>query len=219
MVPCQDHKRVFDNDEGPNTGGMGAYSPAPLITKKLEKKILNEIMLPVIKAMASRGSPYVGVLYAGLMINKKEINVLEFNVRFGDPETQVVIPRLKSDLAEIMLACISGTLEGLPIKWDKRAATCVVMASKGYPGKYEKGAEITGLEDAKKVEDAFVFHAGTKLSEGKVLTNGGRVLGITALADTVQKSINRAYKAVSLINFEGAHYRTDLGKKALRRLA
>ena len=218
MVSSQDHKRALDDDKGLNTGGMGAYSPAPVATKEVERRALKEVMIPVVNEMAKRGIPYVGVLYAGLMIKGKDINILEFNVRFGDPECQVVLPRLDSDLVKIMLACIDGKLDKTPIKWSKKSATCVVMASGGYPGKYGKGNEIKGLLEAKKIKDSVVFHAGTNYVNGKVVTNGGRVLGVTALSDTVRGSITKAYKTVNLIKFKDMHYRKDIGKNALRRL-
>jgi phosphoribosylamine--glycine ligase len=217
MVSSQDHKRAYDNDEGPNTGGMGAYSPAPVATKAIEKKAMAEVMLPAVKEMRRRGTQYSGVLYAGLMVRKGKISVLEFNVRFGDPEAQVVLPRLKTDIVKVMVACADGTLGSQSLRWTKKAATCVVMASGGYPGKYVKGEEITGLDDAAKIKDTMVFHAGTRLFHGRVLTNGGRVLGVTALADTLRGSIRKAYKAVSMIKFRKMHYRKDIGMKALRR--
>lgn len=218
MVSSQDHKRVFDDDKGPNTGGMGAYSPAPVITKEMEERVMQEIMQPTIDAMRKEGRTYKGILYAGLMIKNNELKVLEFNARFGDPETQVVLPRLESDLVPILNSCIDGTLQEQRIEWTNKAATCVVLASGGYPGLYEKGIEIKGLDAAAKMEEAIVFHAGTKLQDGKIVTDGGRVLGVTALGETIKDSVDNAYKAVSLINFEKMHYRKDIGKKALDRL-
>lgn len=215
MVSCQDHKRIFDDDKGPNTGGMGAYSPAIVVTREVEEVALNQVILPVLGEMNKRGTPYVGVLYAGLMVKGNNVKVLEFNARFGDPETQVILPRLETDLVSILLSCIEGRLSGQDVKWSKKAATCVVMASGGYPGKYEKGVEINGLAEAGKVADAFVFHAGTSFSDGKIVTDGGRVLGVTAIAPTVAGSIKKAYEAVSCIKFSGMQYRKDIGKKAL----
>ncbi|MCR4368465.1 MAG: phosphoribosylamine--glycine ligase [archaeon] len=216
MVSSQDHKRIFDNDVGPNTGGMGAYSPAPVVNG-LEGRIMKEVMQPVVDEMARRGTPYKGVLYAGLMVNGKELKVLEFNARFGDPECQCIIPRLESDLVEIMLACIKGTLGDVEIKWGKNPACCVVIAAGGYPGFYEKGKQIDGLENASAFEGVLVFHAGTKLANGKVTTNGGRVLGVVGTGDTIKAAIDAAYTGVSQINFEGMQARNDIGKRALER--
>ena len=215
MVSSQDHKRALDNDKGPNTGGMGAYSPAPVIAKELEKRIERDVMLPAIKELKKRGAPYVGVLYAGLMISNNQIKVLEFNARFGDPEAQAVLPRLKTDLVEIMLSCINGKLQKQKIEWSENAACCVVMASGGYPGNYEKGKEIFGLDKSAKLHDTIVFHAGTKKIGDKIFSNGGRVLGVTALGKTINESIEKAYKAVSKISFEKMHFRRDIGGRAL----
>ncbi len=217
MASSQDHKPAFDEDKGPNTGGMGAYSPAPVVTEAVEKEVLEKIMRPVIEAMEKEGRPYKGILYAGLMITSEGPKVVEFNCRFGDPEVQALLPRLNSDLAEILLACVSGTLKAKEVKWSEKACCCVVMASGGYPGSYEKGKEISGLEKAGELADTVVFHAGTKLGGEKVLTNGGRVLGVTALGESIKESIGKAYKAVSLIEFEGAFYRKDIGQKALKK--
>ena len=217
MVSSQDHKRIFDNDKGANTGGMGAYSPAPVVTKDMELRIEKEVMLPVLHEMKRRGTPYIGVLYAGLMIKGNDFRVLEFNCRFGDPECQVILPRLESDLVDVMLACIDGKLAKQEVKWKKDAATCVVIASKGYPDGHEKGKEITGLEKAGAIKGVVVFHAGTRKEKGKVFTNGGRVLGVTALGKTISGSIKKAYSAVSLIHFEGMQCRKDIGKRALDR--
>ncbi len=216
MASSQDHKRALDNDQGPNTGGMGAYSPAPAV-EGLEKRIEKEVMLPVIKELARRGAPFKGVLYAGLMIKGKNFKVLEFNARFGDPEAQVIIPRLENDIVEIFEACIAGKLNEIDLKWKKDAACCVVLASGGYPGKYEKGKEIEGLENASAFENVFVFHAGTKLENSKVVTNGGRVLGITGLGKNIKEAVDAAYTGVSQINFEGMHFRSDIGARALKR--
>ena len=218
MVSSQDHKRALDNDEGLNTGGMGAYSPAPIVTKEIEQRVLDEIIQPTINEMSARGIPYKGVLYAGLMIDNNKINVLEFNVRFGDPETQVVLSRLKSDLVGIMLSCIEGTLDNQQVFWEEAAATCVVLASGGYPLAYEKGFPILGLKEAVLEENSVIFHAGTRKLGNHILTDGGRVLGVVGFGKTIKNSIDQAYKTVSLINFKNMHYRSDIGKKALKRL-
>jgi phosphoribosylamine--glycine ligase len=215
MVSSQDHKRVFDNDKGANTGGMGAYSPAPIVTEEMEARVLKEIMEPTVDAMREEGRLFKGVLYAGLMIGEQGPKIVEFNCRFGDPETQVILPRLETDLAEIMQACVEGRLGEQEIKWSEKACCCVAMASGGYPGAYEKGKEILGLEEAAKLPETVVFHAGTKEAEGKVLTNGGRVLGVTALGSSIKEAIGNSYRAVEKISFEGAHYRMDIGQKAL----
>ncbi|MBI2598243.1 MAG: phosphoribosylamine--glycine ligase [Candidatus Diapherotrites archaeon] len=213
MPPAQDHKRVFDGNRGQNTGGMGAYSPVPLITTKLLKEIEDTIVKPIISEMGKRGTPYVGVLYVGIMIVKGKPFVLEFNCRFGDPEAQVVLLRLESDLVEIMLSCIEKKLSGQKIVWSKKAATCVVLASGGYPEKFDKGKKISGLEEVKKMKETIVFHSATKSENSAIVSNSGRVLGVTALGKTVKESIQKAYKAVSKISFEKMHYRKDIGKK------
>ncbi len=218
LAGSQDHKAVFDDDRGPNTGGMGAYSPAPVISSEVHRDIMEMVMTPAVKALAQMGRNYVGVLYAGLMIKNGVPRVLEFNARFGDPETQPQMARLKSDLADAMLATIEGRLEGYSLEWDPRPAVCVVMTSGGYPGKYEKGKIIEGIEDAEAMEDVAVFHAGTKKDGGKVVTNGGRVLGVTALGDDIRSAIDRAYEAVSKIHWDGVHYRKDIGAKALKKM-
>jgi len=215
LASAQDHKAVFDNDKGPNTGGMGAYSPAPIVTQDVNEKIMKKVMLPTVKAMEKIGRPYLGVLYAGLMIKNGAPSVLEFNARFGDPETQPQMVRMKSDLAEAMLATIEGRLKDYKLEWDTRPAVCVVMASGGYPGKYEKGKTIQGIEDAEKLKDVVVFHAGTKKDGTRIVTNGGRVLGVTALGADIQSAINRAYEAAAKIHWDGVHYRKDIGAKAL----
>ena len=219
MVTSQDHKPVFDDDQGANTGGMGAYSPAPVISEGLFRRIMNDIMIPTVKAMSSSGRKYRGILYAGLMIKDGIPKVLEFNARFGDPETQPILMRLKSDLLPIIEACISGHLAKTIVEWDDRPAVCVAMASGGYPGEYEKGKEISGLNLAGRLKDVMVFHAGTAKNEAdKIITNGGRVLGVTAIAEDIPKSIEKAYHAVSKISWDEAHYRTDIGRKALKRI-
>ena len=215
LASAQDHKAVFDNDKGPNTGGMGAYSPAPIVTQDVNEKIMKKVMLPTVKAMEKIGRPYLGVLYAGLMIKNGAPSVLEFNARFGDPETQPQMARMKSDLAEAMLATIEGRLKDYKLEWDTRPAVCVVMASGGYPGKYEKGKPIEGIGEAEKLKDVVVFHAGTKKDGTRIVTNGGRVLGVTALGADIQSAINRAYEAAAKIHWDGVHYRKDIGAKAL----
>jgi len=220
MLPeSQDHKRVFDNDEGPNTGGMGAYSPASVLDHLLREKAMKTVMIPAVQGMTKEGSPFKGVLYAGLMVDKDEIKVLEFNTRLGDPETQPILMRLENDLVPLMEACCDGTLHHHSVKIDPRAAICVVVSSGGYPGSYEKGKEISGLEEAGRTADTVVFHAGTALKDGRVVTAGGRVLGVTSLGDTVKEAIDKAYEACSKISFTGHFYRKDIGAKALKRLS
>lgn len=218
MLAAQDHKRVNDGDQGPNTGGMGAYCPAPVMTDALKEKTVKEVLRPIVDALAKEGRPYSGCLYAGLMIKGDSVKVVEFNARFGDPETQVVLPLLKSDLAEIMVACAKGTLKPEMVEWSDKSAVCVVMASGGYPGSYKKGLPITGLKAAGAMEDVVVFHAGTREEDGKILTNGGRVLGVTAVADSIPAAQQKAYDAVDKIHFDGAHFRQDIAWRALRRL-
>jgi phosphoribosylamine--glycine ligase len=215
MASSQDHKQVFDGDQGPNTGGMGAYSPAPVVTDDVHEKIIEKILRPIIQGMGEEGRPYKGVLYAGLMIHEGHPKVLEFNARFGDPETQPVLMRMKGDIIPILGACIEGNLSRYKIEWDSRAAVCVVMASKGYPGDYEKGEPISGLKEVSQMEDIFVFHAGTALKDGQMSTNGGRVLGVTGLGKDIPRAIERTYQAVQKISWEGVHYRKDIGQKAL----
>lgn len=222
LATSQDHKRVFDGDKGPNTGGMGAYSPAPVVTPELEHRIMREIILPIIKGMAKDGMPYKGVLYAGIMVTAQGPKVLEFNVRFGDPETQAIFPRLKSDLVDLIERAIDGRLKGITASWADRSCVCVVMASGGYPEKYEKEKEIEGLDNAEKMQDVVVFHSGTKKSAGprshvRYFTNGGRVLGVTGLGDTIETAIKNTYEAVSCIRFDNMHFRRDIGRRALTR--
>jgi len=217
LESAQDHKRIFDNDKGPNTGGMGAYSPAPVVTKKLLDDAMKNIFRPVIDGLKKEGNVYKGVLYAGLMITKNGPMVLEFNVRFGDPETQAILPRLKTDLSDIMMACADGTLDKIDVKWEKYSCVSVVCASEGYPDEYEKNIEIYGLEDVKDMKDVIVFHSGTKSENGKILTNGGRVLGVTSLGKDIRSAKLNAYKAVELIKFRGMQYRKDIGDKAINR--
>lgn len=219
LPESQDHKRIFDNDEGPNTGGMGAYSPAPVLDHMLRQKAMNEVMIPAVQGMAKEGTPFKGVLYAGLMVDKDRIKVLEFNTRLGDPETQPILMRLENDLVPLMEACCDGTLHRYSTKIDPRAAMCVVVSSGGYPGSYETGEEIFGLDEAGQVPDTVVFHAGTALKEGKVVTAGGRVLGVTSLGQTVKRAIEKAYEACEKISFNNHFYRKDIGAKALNRLS
>jgi len=216
MSTSQDHKRLLDGDKGPNTGGMGAYSPVPFVSAELEKRIIREIMLPAVRGLKQEGRPYKGVLYAGLMIDRDGNPwVLEFNCRFGDPETQPLLVRMQGDILEVMLACIEGRLAELQIGWDPSPAVCVVMASRGYPGPYEKGKEIRGLETLEGMPDVWVFHAGTVKRDNRYLTSGGRVLGVTAKGRDLREAIRKAYEAVSRIHWEGAHYRKDIGHKGL----
>jgi phosphoribosylamine--glycine ligase len=215
MASCQDHKPIFDGDEGPNTGGMGAYSPAPVVTDEVHQQIMEKILRPMIQGMWEEGRPYRGVLYAGLMIKDGQPKVLEFNARFGDPETQPVLMRMRGDIVPILEACMKGTLSQCQIEWDERAAVCVVMASKGYPGDYEKGKAIKGLQEVSRMKDVVVFHAGTASKEGQIVTNGGRVLGVTGLGEDIPRAIKKSYEAVKKISWDGVHYRTDIGQKAL----
>ncbi len=217
LVSAQDHKAVFDGDKGPNTGGMGAYSPAPVVTQSIHERVMAEVMRRTVDGMAAEGRPYLGVLYAGLMIDGDNIKTLEFNARFGDPECQPLLMRMKSDIVPLLLGVAQGEIGGMEIEWHDRAAVCVVMAAEGYPGTYRKGDEIKGLEVAAKMEELVVFHAGTAVKEGKTVTAGGRVLGVTALGTTVTEAIERAYHGVAAISWEGVHYRRDIGKKALHR--
>ncbi|MDD5059807.1 MAG: phosphoribosylamine--glycine ligase [Candidatus Omnitrophica bacterium] len=215
LATSQDHKRVFDYDQGPNTGGMGAYSPAPVVTPGILKEIKEKIIYRAIDGLAKEGIDYRGVLYAGIMLTKEGPKTLEFNVRFGDPETEAILPRLKSDLVEVMLATVEGKLNKVrTLEWDSRPCVCVVCASKGYPGDYSKDKEITGLDEAAKIKDVVVFHAGTKKTGDKIVTNGGRVLGVTALGGTIKEAISKTYEAVGKINFEGMHYRKDIASKS-----
>jgi len=218
MESSQDHKPIGDGDTGANTGGMGAYSPAPVITDSLMSQINKEILVPVVDALNRSSSPYRGVLYAGIMITAAGPRVLEFNVRFGDPETQPVLVRLKSDLLEVFLAVCDGTLDEVNLEWDPRPAVCVVMASGGYPGEYEKGKVITGLEKAEQTDDVVVFQAGTADKNGNTVTAGGRVLGVTALGKTIAEAQKRAYQAVENIKFDGVYFRRDIADKAIKRL-
>ncbi|MFP4027576.1 MAG: phosphoribosylamine--glycine ligase [Candidatus Brocadiia bacterium] len=217
LPSSQDHKAAYDGDKGPNTGGMGAYSPAPVVTQHLEKEVEREVIVQTVHAMNREERPYKGVLYAGLMIEEEAPKVLEFNCRLGDPEMQPLAMRLKSDIVPILIATIEENLDEMEIEWHDGAALCVVMASGGYPQTYEKGKRITGLADAEKLDDVVVFHSGTREENGKIYTDGGRVLGITARAESIAKAKQKAYDAVDMIHFEDAHYRTDIGAKAIGR--
>jgi len=219
MATSQDHKRVFDNDEGPNTGGMGAYSPAPVVDEQMFTKIMDTIMLPTIRGMKAEGREYRGALYAGLMITKSGPKVLEFNCRFGDPETQPLLFRLKSDLLPFLVASAKGSLKGMNLEWDPEPAVCVVLASGGYPGSYQKGFEITGIKEANQLDRTYVFHSGTAKKDGKLVTSGGRVLGVTARRENIPSAIDAVYEAVGKIHFEKMHYRRDIGKKALAHIS
>jgi phosphoribosylamine--glycine ligase len=216
MVAAQDHKRVYDQDQGPNTGGMGAYAPAPVITPSISEQVMREVLEPTIHAMASEGCPYCGCLYAGLIITEDGPKVIEFNARFGDPETQVVLPLLDSDLVTIMQACIEGTLGELSVAWKNEAAVCVVLAAGGYPEKYNKGDIITGIDEAEQ-QGSHVFHAGTASHENQVVTNGGRVLGVTATASDIKQGVAKAYQAIAKIKFKDMHYRKDIAYRAIKK--
>ena len=213
MDSAQDHKAALDGDKGPNTGGMGAYSPALIFTDILRHKVREKIMFPLVRAMKSEGRPYKGILYAGLMLTKNGPKTLEFNARFGDPETQPLLVRMESDIVPLFEACIDGTLDQHELRWKSEPSVCVVMAAKGYPGTYEKGKEISGLDEARALPDVVVFHAGTKTKEGKVLTNGGRILGITATGPDTRTAIKKAYEAVDKIQWDGIHFRKDIGHR------
>jgi phosphoribosylamine--glycine ligase len=219
MPSAQDHKQLLDGDRGPNTGGMGAYSPAPVVTPRLQQKIEREILVQTVHAMNREERPYEGVLYAGLMIGEAGPRVLEFNCRFGDPEAQPLVMRMKSDLVPVLAAVADGNLESAEIDWDPRPTLCVVLASEGYPSSPVKGRVIEGLEAAAKMPDTVVFHAGTKREGDRVVTSGGRVLGVTAIGETIVEAQQKAYAAVEQIHFEGMQFRTDIGQKAIDRLA
>ena len=215
MISAQDHKRLLNGDEGANTGGMGAYAPAPVVNAEVEKRVEEKILKPIIAALNAEGILYQGCLYAGLMIIDGEPKVVEFNCRFGDPETQVVLPLLESDLLEIMLACAEGNLADKKISWSKDSAVCVVLASGGYPKAYKKNLPIDGITKAKTL-GATIFHAGTKILDDKLVTSGGRVLGVTVTAPTLKDAVEKVYKCVDVIKFEDMHYRTDIAAKAMK---
>lgn len=212
MTSAQDHKRAWDGDRGPNTGGMGTFSPSPFFTAEVEAFCRERIFQPTVDAMVAEGRPFQGVIFFGLMLTADGPKVLEYNARFGDPEAQVVIPRMKNDMIEVMEACIDGTLEQIDLQFEDNAAVCVVLASGGYPGKYEKGFEIHGLEQLRGQSDRFVFHAGTAWKDGRIVTSGGRVLGVTALGKDLLTARKRAYEAAELVSFEHAFCRNDIGK-------
>lgn len=215
LLPAQDHKRVFDQDQGPNTGGMGAYAPAPAVTPEIMRRVQREILDPVMAGMRAEGTPYHGVLYAGLMLTQDGPKVIEFNCRFGDPETQAVLPLLASDLVELAHACVNGALAGRAVAWKPGAAVCVVLAAPGYPGSYPKNLPITGLTEAELIPEITVWHAGTAWQDGRWVTQGGRVLNVVARADTLAQAVNRVYQAAGRIQFKGIHYRRDIAQRAL----
>jgi len=215
LATSQDHKRALDGDRGPNTGGMGACSPTPIVTPALQDRIMREIMEPVVRGLARHGVRYTGVLYAGLMVQDGRAKVLEFNVRFGDPEAQALLVRLRSDLVDLIERACAGRLAGTTIDWDPRAAVCVVLAAEGYPGAVERGRPIDGVEALRAWQGGKVFHAGTKRPDGALVTDGGRVLGVTALGDTIEHAVTEAYTAVARISWPGMHYRRDIGQRAL----
>ncbi|MBI1985741.1 MAG: phosphoribosylamine--glycine ligase [Rhodospirillales bacterium] len=217
LVAAQDHKAAFDGDQGPNTGGMGAYTPAPIVTDAMAKRVMDEIIEPTIRGTAEQGFPYKGVLYAGLMITDDGPKLIEYNARFGDPECQPMMMRLDSDLLPALVAAADGKLDGVTLKWRKEAALTVVMAANGYPGHYEKGSEIKGLDKAGALEDVVVFHAGTKDDGGRIVANGGRVLNVTALGATIEAARKRAYEAVDLIDWPEGFCRRDIGWRAISR--
>ena len=213
MVSAQDHKRAYDNDEGLNTGGMGTFSPSKFYTEQMAEECMKTIFQPTVDAMIKEDRPFVGIIYFGLMYTKNGMKVIEYNARFGDPETQVILPRLKTDLLQIMLACTNGTLDKLNIEWYDNAAVCVILASGGYPISYDKGYEISGLEEVSKKKDTIVFHSGTAKKDEKIVTSGGRVLGITGIGNTIDEAIKTAYESVELVDLNKKHFRTDIGKK------
>ncbi|MBI2351886.1 MAG: phosphoribosylamine--glycine ligase [Deltaproteobacteria bacterium] len=218
LASSQDHKRVFDGDRGPNTGGMGAYSPAPVVTPELHRRLLDEILNPLLRGLKKKGVHYSGVIYVGLMIADDGPKVLEFNARFGDPECQPIMMRLKSDLVSLLEATIDGKLDQVEAEWRRDAAVCVVLSAKGYPGAYEKGQEIRGLEKLKHWQRGFVFHAGSAEKQGRFLTSGGRVLGVTALGTNIQEAVREVYRAIGEIEWDGMHYRRDIAQRALKRM-
>ena len=219
MASAQDHKPAFDGDEGPNTGGMGAYSPAPVLTGELYDQCVGQILEPCLEALRRRGIDYRGVIYAGLMITPDGPRVIEFNCRFGDPEIQALLPRLESDLVPVMVACAEGRLEGIELKWRDASAVCIVAASPGYPGPYKKGKPISGIERLPENGEVFLFHAGTALDgQGRLVTAGGRVLGLTVMDRYLSVAVERGYELLRHVRFDGIHYRSDIGRKALDRL-
>ena len=215
LESSQDHKRAFDGDRGPNTGGMGAYSPVPMLDSQGIEQVRARIFEPVLKGMAEEGTPFTGILYAGLMLTAEGPKVLEFNVRFGDPEAQAILPRLKTDLLELFLAAVKGDLDKVPLVWDRSHSACVVLASAGYPGKYDVGRTITGLDKVKDLPDTWVFHAGTRKNGSRIVTSGGRILSVVGLGSTLEAALGRAYQAADQIQFEGKQFRRDIGAHAL----
>jgi len=216
MLSSQDYKQIYENDKGPNTGGMGAYAPVPFLSDRLNDEIYNKILLPTVKGLKEDGIIYKGILYAGLMITEDGLKVLEFNCRFGDPETQPILYLLKSNLVEIMMKTIEGKLKNVRLEWDNGFSACVVIAADGYPGSYAKGMKVTGLEELSNLENIKVFHAGTKLEENKLFTNGGRVFGVTSSGKTLREALDNAYMGVERIFFEGKYYRKDIGFRAFK---
>ncbi len=215
MIAAQDHKRAYDGDKGPNTGGMGAYSPAPVFTDAVYKRTMKELIEPVVAEMKKRGTPYVGVLYAGLMIENEQPRLVEFNARFGDPECQLLMRRMRSDILPLLYRAATGELGGAEIEWDDNAAALVVMAADGYPGSYKKGSEINSIDKAEALSSVIVFHAGTKETDGKLFANGGRVLNVTATGKDIREAVARAYAGVGAIDWPGGFYRKDIGWRAL----
>jgi len=216
MPPSQDHKRALDNDEGPNTGGMGAYSPVPIIDTEMQDRIMKEVMLPAVNALKAEGCPYEGILYAGIMLTPEGPKVLEFNCRFGDPEAQPILMRLQSDILDIMNAVVDKKLDSTDIEWSNKSSVCVVVAAGGYPGKYSTGQVINGLDSLEDMKDLIVFHAGTKSVGGKIVTAGGRVLGVTAVGNDINEAIDRAYEGIGRINFDGMQFRRDIGRRGVK---
>jgi phosphoribosylamine--glycine ligase len=216
LAPAQDHKRIGEGDTGPNTGGMGVYSTDAMLDPSMTEWILRHIAEPTVLGMAEEGTPFVGVLYCGLMMTPRGPQVLEFNARFGDPETQAILMRLESDLVDALEACVDGKLAETELRWSPGASACVVASSSGYPGSYKTGLPITGLADAAKLPNVQVFHAGSALKEGQVVTAGGRVLGVTAVAPSLEEALARAYEAIKLVHFDGIYYRNDIGHRALK---
>ena len=217
MVLAQDHKPALDGDKGPNTGGMGCYAPAPLLDAEMHQRVVDQVLQPVVDGLRRAGTSYRGVLYAGLMVLGRDFKVLEFNCRFGDPEAQVILPLMESDLFTVMNACIDGRLDQMDLAWSDKSCVCVVMASRGYPGSYRRGYQIVGLDQVSRLQDTVVFHAGTRVEDGRVLTSGGRVLGVTAWAANLADAVDRAYAAVDRIYWPGAMFRKDIGAKGLAR--
>ena len=218
LLPAQDHKRIGDGDTGPNTGGMGVYTASSLLDPEMSDWILHHVAEPAIRAMAEEGTPFVGVLYCGLMLTARGPQVLEFNARFGDPETQAILVRLESDLVDVLEACIDGRLDQTELRWSAGASACVVASSAGYPGSYKTGLPIQGLSKAEQVPGVHVFHSGSKQLGNQLVTNGGRVLGVTAAASSLDEALDRAYQAIAQIQFDGIYYRRDIGQRALKKV-